>query len=58
MSKNAISKAEKKLAKGGWARMSQNWYCNQGLLGHPDLSTQEEAIADITSHFADNRSQS
>ena len=54
MSKNAISKAEKKLAKGGWARMSQNWYCNQGLLCHPDLSTQEEAIADITSHFADN----
>ena len=29
--------------------MSQNWHCNQSLLGHPVLWTQEEAITAITS---------
>jgi hypothetical protein len=33
--------------------MSQNWYCNQGLLGHPALWTTEEAIAAITTWTAD-----
>ena len=48
MPKYAINNAEKKLAKGRLARMSQNWHCNRGLLGHPVLWTQEEAITAMT----------
>ena len=48
MPKNASSKPEMKLPKHGWDRRPQNWYCQEGLLGHPVLWTPDEAIAAIT----------
>ena len=33
--------------------MPQNWYCHQGLLGHPVLWTKEEAIAAIATWTID-----
>ena len=67
MPNNAISKAQKILAKGWRARMSRYWYCYEGLLslaaerllGHPVLWSQcGTKRSHCCYHHVDNRSQS